>query len=407
MKIIISAYDCEPGRGSEAEIGWSVIHEVAKRNDVLVLTRKANKKYHDMEYEKYKKPNNIEYVYFDITIVNKMYGNVKLFRMIHYYLWQIKSYFVASKILEKQSADIVHHLTKCMDWMPSGLALLRLPFIWGPVGSEEINKRILSILSPRYKIKEMTRKLFKYFAINYDPFVRYTKSRANIILSHTAHIGSKEQRKKIVNVHQTGVHLNDRFVKKKETYNRGKQFNVIYAGELVHWKGCSYALSAFIDFSYKANDAKLVIIGDGILRGNLVERVNAHKIEDKVDFLGNIEMEDLLNELQKGEVFLYPSYHHGLATVVLQAMLTGLPVVCIEGDATGRTVGNECGITVKLNRNDNITSLLSDALFKLYKDDLYRVSLAKRSRELIKNNYTYGKIGKQYQVAYKNISKND
>ena len=30
--------------------------------------------------------------------------------------------------------NIAHHMTFVSDWMPSGLAVLNIPFVWGPVG---------------------------------------------------------------------------------------------------------------------------------------------------------------------------------------------------------------------------------------------------------------------------------
>jgi hypothetical protein len=38
MKILISAYSCEPGMGSEPGVGWNIAREVAKYHEVWVLT---------------------------------------------------------------------------------------------------------------------------------------------------------------------------------------------------------------------------------------------------------------------------------------------------------------------------------------------------------------------------------
>ena len=45
MKILISAYACEPNKGSEPGIGWNwMINLVKKGHSVTVITRKNNKK---------------------------------------------------------------------------------------------------------------------------------------------------------------------------------------------------------------------------------------------------------------------------------------------------------------------------------------------------------------------------
>jgi hypothetical protein len=39
MKILMSAYSCEPGKGSEPGVGWNFVRAVAKYHEVWVLTR--------------------------------------------------------------------------------------------------------------------------------------------------------------------------------------------------------------------------------------------------------------------------------------------------------------------------------------------------------------------------------
>ena len=39
MNVLISAYSCEPGEGSERGVGWNVAREVARHHKVWVFTR--------------------------------------------------------------------------------------------------------------------------------------------------------------------------------------------------------------------------------------------------------------------------------------------------------------------------------------------------------------------------------
>ena len=39
LKILISAYACAPGRGSEEGVGWDCIRALAEYNDLYVITR--------------------------------------------------------------------------------------------------------------------------------------------------------------------------------------------------------------------------------------------------------------------------------------------------------------------------------------------------------------------------------
>ena len=43
MKILVSAYACEPGKGSEPGAGWLWARAAARRHEVWVLTRANNR----------------------------------------------------------------------------------------------------------------------------------------------------------------------------------------------------------------------------------------------------------------------------------------------------------------------------------------------------------------------------
>ena len=63
MKILLSAYACEPNKGSEPEIAWSWIKFLSKKNEnkIFVITREKNKK----KIDKYKF-NNVTFLYYDL-----------------------------------------------------------------------------------------------------------------------------------------------------------------------------------------------------------------------------------------------------------------------------------------------------------------------------------------------------
>lgn len=401
LDVLVSAYACEPNRGSEGEIGWSLVHELATSHRVWVITRANNRAVHDEFFSLHPKPDNLEFLYFDLPRQLSWYKKGRRYFLVYYYLWQVGSYFKAKKFLRNKSVHLAHHLTGGMDWMPSGLAALGLPFVWGPVGSEQVPSRILSELPFETGLKERLRIVLRYLLRNVDPLVRLTGAKADVILSHTPENLPRRYGKKVLPYVQTGINSDARFAQQKTELARQSEFTVVFAGEFVHWKGAAYALEAFLRFAADRDRIKLVMIGDGPLRSTLEERAARFSTRGLVDFRGRLSMLSLTEELAKGDVFLYPSYHHGLATVVLQAMLTGLPVVCIAGDAIGRAVSDQCGITVPLLVNDDYIQGLADSLSRLYSDEGLRVRLARNARQLALSRYSYRNIAAGYSDVYR------
>ena len=79
----------------------------------------------------------IHWVYWDpplwLTFWKKGGRGVQAF----YILWQLGVYAVALALVKREGISVAHHLTFGKYWIPSRLASLPCPFIFGPVGGGE------------------------------------------------------------------------------------------------------------------------------------------------------------------------------------------------------------------------------------------------------------------------------
>ena len=82
MKILISAYSCEPNSGSEHEIGWSWIKALSKnnKNKITIITRKSNKKKIYLENTLCKK-KNVNFWFYDLPDFFLKILKKKIFRL--------------------------------------------------------------------------------------------------------------------------------------------------------------------------------------------------------------------------------------------------------------------------------------------------------------------------------------
>ena len=403
MKILISAYACETGRGSEGEIAWRMVQELARTHDVRVITRANLRPVHEATFAMAPKPERLEFIYFDLPWIFRFYKRGKRFFLVYYYMWQIGVGLRARKALREAPADVLHHLTGGMDWMPSGLALCPGPFVWGPVGSENTHPTILPTLPLAAQAKEAVRVALRWTLRTLDPFTRLTATRTSLILSHTPETLPRRYRAKVRPFVQTGIADLPALARPKQEFARGETLRLVYAGELKDWKGARIALNAVLRHFEIDPDAELVVIGDGPLRGQMEAAAAAHPEGVRVTFLGKVPMERLVDQLHRGDIFLYPSFHHGLATVVLQAMLTGLPVVCIEGDATGRAVGMTAGVTAKLSNETPPHEAVSDAISVLAVDEAQRQALGRAARLIALEHYSYDALSRRIEQAYRDV----
>jgi hypothetical protein len=136
MKVLLSAFACEPNLGSEEGVGWNTVIQSAKHHESWVFTRTFCRSYIEAELERNPVPN-LHFVYFDPFGWSEDWKGRQGLLQLHYYLWQIWAYFIARKLDREIGFDVVHHVTYVKHWSPSFLALLPHPFIWGPVGGAE------------------------------------------------------------------------------------------------------------------------------------------------------------------------------------------------------------------------------------------------------------------------------
>lgn len=136
-KILATAYAVNPYKGSEDGTGWNFSVQIARFNEVTVITRKNNR----APIEKFISENprdvykNLSFEYFDLPLWMRFWKKGNKGALIYVYLWQL---FVPVFILRKRlKADIVHNLNFHSDWMPSFLWMLGKPFVWGPVGHHD------------------------------------------------------------------------------------------------------------------------------------------------------------------------------------------------------------------------------------------------------------------------------
>ena len=93
MKLLISAYACEPGLGSEPGVGWNCVRQAARFHEVWVLTRKNNRE--PIENALKTVPlENVHFAYFDLPRWARFWKRGTRGLHLYYYLWQIGAYLV-------------------------------------------------------------------------------------------------------------------------------------------------------------------------------------------------------------------------------------------------------------------------------------------------------------------------
>ena len=137
----------------------------------------------------------------------------------------------------------------------------------------------------------------------------------------------------------------DRFVYNRNIRNRyRKEFSLkdervfIQVGRLDEQKNHLFTLDLFRDYLNEDPDGRLFIVGNGVLKEQVVKRINDLGIKDRVIMLEF--RDDVNNLLQMADIFLMPSLFEGLSVAAIEAQASGIRCLCSDNcdhnvDVTG------------------------------------------------------------------------
>jgi glycosyltransferase involved in cell wall biosynthesis len=410
MKVFVSAYGCEPYKGSEPGIGWNFVNEMSKHNEVHVLTRTNNRE--SIEALLADQENlNLIFHYYDLPKALMFWKRGRRGYQTYYYLWQIFIYFKFKKLINTGSFDIVHHLTFGANWMPSLLMMTKPKTIWGPVGSEDIYEPILKSLFFKARLKEFLRTVVKTFFYYIEPARWLTIFNADLILNHSSEYTRYKYPKflkyKVQDHIQTGLNTNElEYAKIMSIGSRevGAPIRLIISSELIAWKGVVIASEIFARIAQKHDDVELVILGEGPEKKQMQKVFDKYGVESKVIFKGYVSKDILMQELYEADILLYPAYHHGLATLILQAMYAYLPIISMQGDIISEVVHDKCGLSAGGVNTDEIEENLVEVTLKLIEDANLRKKYALEGRKMVETTFEWERLVEQMDRIYRNTT---
>lgn len=149
---------------------------------------------------------------------------------------------------------------------------------------------------------------------------------------------------------------------------------VLYLGRLKKYKSVQHLIDAFAALRTRLPAARLVIVGEGDYRPELMRQAERLGLGDSVRFTGFIPHEEKLRYLRTAHVTVYPSMKEGWGLTNIEANACGTPA--IAADVPGLRDSVKHDVTGRLYPYGNIARLTDD-LYDIVTD----AALQERYRE--------------------------
>jgi len=173
-------------------------------------------------------------------------------------------------------------------------------------------------------------------------------------------------------------------------------------GRLFKLKGHADLITAFARILPKIPHARLLLVGDGALRGDLEDLVHRRGLDGKVIFAGLIPPGAVARYVGLMDCLAHLSYREALSRALPQALAAGKPVVAYDFDGADEVcLENETGYLV---RTGDIATA-AQRLLQLARDPALREKLGQTGAAFVEENFTIEKmVDDQYTVYQKLVA---
>ncbi|MGU8601180.1 glycosyltransferase family 4 protein [Clostridium perfringens] len=270
---------------------------------------------------------------------------------------EMRNFFIKKdvlKILNDFNPDVVH----CNNIY--GIS----PYVWKIVKKKNIKVvhtiRDYWIASPKVELKEYNKLKDKAFIKVYRSYFKRNSKYVDVVTAPSKFTLNKFkefeyfQNAKFKHINNAiDIDLNETKLILKERLIRDREIiEFMFVGSINKMKGIDKLLEIF--FKNKDKNIRLNVYGDGILN----ELVKEYTIKDnRINFYGKLEKDDLKNEFIKNDVLIVPSmWDEPFGRVVIEANQYGLPVIGSDRGGIKEIIENIS--TGELFDSNNINNLL-------------------------------------------------
>jgi glycosyltransferase involved in cell wall biosynthesis len=407
VKVLMSAYACEPHRGSEPEVGWQWARQASELCEVWVLTRANNRAIIEREMQAHPSPS-MHFIYHDLPGWVRRLKHKRRGLTWYYWLWQLSAIPVVRREHRVHHFDVAHHITFVSFRYPSALAPLPIPFVWGPVaGADGVPQSFYMSLGVKGLLNQLLRDTSNAVA-RFDPLTRFTLRRAALVIAATSATSSELSmwhpgELRLEQAIGLDVSLAPHAVLSRKPSAPGPM-KVLYVGNLLFLKGLHLALEAFARFLETGGEGSLTIVGDGEFRPTLERLVYRLQIEDRVSFLGERSRDEVLHLYQEHDLFVFPSIRDSGGIAVLEAMAAGLPVLCLDLGGPSLIVTPESGIRVPAESPKQVVAEMAAAMHRFSSDSDLRCAMGRAAHTRIRNVYAWEHKREVLRDVYRSVT---
>lgn len=356
LKILINAYACSPGMGSEPGMAWNWVSNLAKFCELYIITEGEFREKIEEVVPTLEQGKNMHFFYNPVSEeIRKMCWNQGDWRFYKYYKeWQWKTYLMAKDICKDEKIDVLHQLNMIGFREPGYLWKLSqengVPFVWGPIGGlKQFPTAYLKEAGLKMQLFMRLKNFLNIWQLKHEKRVDEALKTAKLLISSipdSYRALKKYKGLESIVIPETGCFLSeDISTSRFDT----EEFHIMWVGKFDFRKQLPLALQAVA--LAKNPKLKLDVYGSGSvgqveMAKNIAEELG---ISDLVIWHGNQQNDVVMEAMRKAQLFFFTSVNEDTSTVVLEAVSNRLPVVCFDACGMSAVIDDSVGRKIALS----------------------------------------------------------
>jgi glycosyltransferase involved in cell wall biosynthesis len=386
MRVLLVAFGCEPGFGSERETGWQWAITWARAAEVDVLTAATAG---TVKSEFNRAGSNPHLIPVDVAWPKRMsvgggYSHLK------YLLWSVRASQVARRLLLNVKYDLVHHVSLSSVSMPPIATDARTPMVWGPVGGGQLAPWRYWRDFGSQGFRELVRNC-RVITTSYNPILRRAARASTLCLAsnyETARVLERMGARRVEVMPDSAVSV-EWLDEVRPPCAEGRPPVVLWVSRLEPHKGLSLALKAF-SVAIRSRPATLRIVGEGPLFGSAQVLARELGISEFVTFRGMQPRGEVRREMLSADLLLFTSLRESFGMPLVEAMATRLPIVTIDHQGAAQIPGS-AAMKVPLLPPSEMAEALASSLNRLLASPSLRQRLGEGGRQWVAEEHTWSR----------------
>jgi glycosyltransferase involved in cell wall biosynthesis len=402
IRILLSAYACEPNRGSEPGVGWEWATRLALRHEVTVITRANNRAVIEAELGQDESANSPRFLYVDLPdFFMRLKKRGILPVPLYYLLWQLSARIAVHGRLRE--FDLVHHVTFNGFRFPGAWWHTGIPVVLGPLGGGSIASSSYRRCFGSRWFSEWLRGLsVRCWRLN--PWTLASLLSSDAVLAVGREMAERFASLGIQADLMLETAVPSGLEEEPVAIPGAARKDFLLVGNLEPWKAWQIAFDAYaLAAAQGMTGQRLIVIGSGRQLAATRERAIELGLDEQIDFQGSLPREQLWERVRTARGLVFSSVRDTSGNAALEAMALACPVLCFRHQGVAWMTDDTCAFRIPPGGWDASVEGFAKGMMKLAADDVLVETMGRHGRKRAMEEFSWDAKIQKIEAIYQRV----